>query len=87
VRLEVCTGCHSRAGEKEFPAWLEQLEQKFGIGYFGGEGNGLEVEFVTCLSHCDQGFSVAVEDDVMVLGDTEEFEHLLGRLLRLVAID
>ncbi|MDX2007380.1 MAG: hypothetical protein SFU83_19255 [Meiothermus sp.] len=87
MRLEICTGCHAREGELEFAAWLAMLERKFGIGYFGGSGGGLEVEFVTCLSHCERGYSVAVEDEVLVLGDSEEFELLLGRLERLAAID
>lgn len=86
MRLEVCTGCHAREGEQDFPAWLKSLEDTFGIGYFGGFGGGLEVEFVTCLSHCDQGYSVAVEGDVLGLNNPEDFQHLLGRIQRLVGV-
>ncbi len=86
MRLDICTGCHAREGERDFADWAKLLETRFGIGYFGGEGGGLEVEYVTCLNHCDQGFSVAVEDDVMVLDGTEDFEGLVGRLERVMAV-
>jgi predicted metal-binding protein len=86
MQLQICTGCHAREGERKFAAWLNQLETRFGIGYFGGEGGGLEVEFVTCLSHCEQGFSVAVEGYVLVLDKAEDFEHLLGRMQRLLEV-
>ncbi|WP_027892823.1 hypothetical protein [Calidithermus chliarophilus] len=84
MRLEICTGCHARTGSEEsFNAWVKLLEERFGIGYFGGAGRGLEVEFVACLSHCDQGFSVAVEGDVVVLDDPADFAALAQRLERL----
>lgn len=80
MRLEICTGCHAREGERDFAGWVKCLEARFGIGYFGGVGKGLEVEFVTCLNHCEQGFSVAVEGDVLVLDNSEDFERLLARV-------
>jgi len=75
LRLEICTGCHAREGEKHFAGWLELLESRLGVGYWGGTGKVLEVEFVPCLSHCGQGFAVAVEGEVLVL-ETEDFPAL-----------
>lgn len=86
MRLEVCTGCHARDGERDFPAWLKLLEERFGIGYFGGFGSGLEVDFVACLAHCNQGYSVAVEGEVLVLDNPEDFQHLLGRIQWIVGV-
>jgi len=86
MRLAICTGCHAREGEKHFAGWLELLQSRLGIGYFGGEGKGVEVEFVACLSHCEQGFAVAVEDEVLVLQTAEDFAALLERLKRLASV-
>jgi predicted metal-binding protein len=81
MRVEICTGCHANTGgEESFGDWLKLLEERFGIGYFGGVGRGLEVEFVACLSHCNQGFSLAVEGEVLVLADPADFDALLARL-------
>ncbi len=85
MRLEICTGCHAREHEKYFAGWLEQLESRLGVGFFGGEGKGIEVEFVPCLSHCEQGFAVAVEGEVLVLDNAENFPGLLQRLERIAA--
>jgi NADH:ubiquinone oxidoreductase subunit E len=86
MRLAICTGCHAREGEKHFAGWLELLQSRLGIGYFGGEGKGIEVEFATCLSHCEQGFAAAVEDEVLVLQTAEDFAALLERLERLASV-
>ncbi|WP_337867957.1 hypothetical protein [Meiothermus sp.] len=85
MRLAICTGCHAREGEKHFAGWLELLQSHLGIGYFGGEGQGIEVEFVSCLSHCEQGFAVSVEDEVLVLENAEDFAVLLERLKRVAS--
>ncbi|RIH88442.1 (2Fe-2S) ferredoxin domain-containing protein [Calidithermus roseus] len=83
MRVEICTGCHAYGGSEEsFGAWLKLLEERFDIGYFGGVGRGVEVEFASCLSHCNQGFSVAVEGEVLVLADPADFALLLARLER-----
>ncbi|GIW24526.1 hypothetical protein [Meiothermus sp.] len=85
LRLAICTGCHAREGEQHFSSWLEQLQSRLGVGYFGGVGKGLEVEFVSCLSHCEQGFAVAVEDEVLVL-NAEDFAAFLQRVARVAAL-
>ncbi len=86
MRLAICTGCHAREGEKYFAGWLELLESRLGVGFFGGVGKGIEVELVSCLSHCEQGFSVAVEDDVLVLENAEDFAAFLERVERVAAV-
>jgi predicted metal-binding protein len=86
MRLSICTGCHAREGEKHFVGWLELLQSRLGIGYFGGVGRGIEVEFVACLSHCEQGFAVAVEEEVLLLNKAEDFAVLLERLKRVASV-
>ncbi|GIW34985.1 hypothetical protein [Meiothermus sp.] len=86
LRLAICTGCHAREGEKYFASWLELLQSHLGIGYFGGVGKGLEVEFVSCLSHCGQGFAVAVGDEVQVLQSAEYFAAFLERVERVASV-
>ncbi len=86
LRLAICTGCHAREGEKYFASWLELLQSRLGVGYFGGMGKGVEVEFVSCLSHCEQGFAVAVEDEVLVLKSAEDFAALLERVERVASV-
>lgn len=85
MRLEICTGCHAREGERHFAEWAKWLEAQFGVGYFGSEGGGLEVEYATCLNHCQQGFTVAIEGDVLVLDNPQDFEVLLSRLKRVAS--
>ncbi|MCL4455739.1 MAG: hypothetical protein M1369_02680 [Deinococcus sp.] len=88
MRLEVCSGCHlSPSGEEGFASLLSLLQEKFSIGYFGGKSpmTDLEVEFVPCLDHCGKGFSVAVEGDVLVLSNLEDFEVLFERVSKLLA--
>ncbi|GIW38398.1 MAG: hypothetical protein KatS3mg074_796 [Meiothermus sp.] len=86
LRLAICTGCHAREGEKYFASWLELLQSRLGVGYFGGVGKSLEVEFVSCLSHCEQGFAVAVEDEVLVLQSAEDFAAFLERVERVASV-
>lgn len=86
MRLAICTGCHAREGEKHFAGWLERLQSCLGVGYFGGVGQGVEVEFVPCLSSCEKGFAVAVEDEVLLLENTEDFATFLERLKRVASV-
>lgn len=86
MRLAICTGCHAREGERHFAGWLLLLQSRLGVGYFGGEGQGIEVEFVSCLSHCERDFAVAVEDEVLMLESTEDFADLLERLKRVASV-
>lgn len=85
MRLAICTGCHAREGEKYFAGWLERLQSGLGVGYFGGKGQGVEVDFVSCLSHCEQGFAVSVEEEVLVLENAEDFAAFLERLKRVAS--
>lgn len=77
LHLAICTGWHEREGEKYFASWLELLQSHLDIGYFSGVGKGLEVEFVSCLSLCEQGFALAVEDEALVLQSAEDFAAFL----------
>lgn len=86
LRLAICTGCHAREGEKYFASWLLELQSRLGVGYFGGVGKGVVVEFVSCLSHCEQGFAVAVEDQILVLHNAEDFEAFLERVERVASV-
>jgi|DewCreStandDraft_2_1066082.scaffolds.fasta_scaffold10683_3 predicted metal-binding protein len=85
MRLAICTGCHAREDEKHFAGWIELLQSRLGVGYFGGEGQGIEVDFVSCLSHCEQGFALTVEDEVLVLENAEDFAAFLERLERVAS--
>lgn len=85
MHLAICTGCHAREGEKYFAGWLERLQSGLGVGYFGGAGQGIEVEFVPCLSSCEQGFAMAVEDEVLVLENAGDFAAFLERLKRVAS--
>ena len=49
-------------------------------------GKGVEVEFVSCLSHCEQGFAVALEDEVLVLQSAEDFAAFLERVERVASV-
>lgn len=82
MHLTICTDGHAREGEKHFAGWLELPQSHLGIGYFGGTGQGIEVEFEPCLFHCEQGFAVSVEDEV--LEKAEDFVAFLDRLGHLV---
>lgn len=82
MRVEFCTGCHARGNEEGFERLMEALERRLGIGYFGGfsRDHRLEVDFVPCLDHCNQGYSVSLDGEVLVLPDEASLLALVDRL-------
>jgi NADH:ubiquinone oxidoreductase subunit E len=92
LRVEFCTGCHARSGgEASFPGnspvesfarLVEALERHLGVGYFGGFSPGyrLEVDFVPCLDHCNQGYAVSIGGEILVMPDEESLLALVDRL-------
>lgn len=82
VRVEICTGCHARNHEEGFEDVLAALEEHLGVGYFGGFSRdySLEVDFVSCLDHCNQGFSIALDGETIVLRSPQEQAELIRQL-------